>query len=523
MWTLSLLVAVGAQAQPVGTVYTGFEVCGLVSTAGGCVPGPTPNADVSPFNPRHDPRTRRPTGRPPVDFPPWPFDPTPRIPPAASQSTPPVFTVPWVSPPDWRTPLLPDAPAEIERDFVKQQLADDEPQARSAGRTAGSQVNANTPGPTPRVAREYEQQQRPSSDPPLLPVELGGPRQPSDGTGDPVNPGTGGFRFENVDLSFSGIGFPFEFVRRYRSGWSKRGSLGFGWSHNFEQRIVPLTPACGTDDVYDWETGRNAIIRFLNDGRGRWVSETGTTYRLESLGPDHAIVSPDGITHVFRRADGVLSEIRDLNGNRQILTWRQGTVPGSPAPALRLEQIVDTVGRTITLSYEAVEMIGEALAAGLGPRFAGGPRTVRQLAPVDLEPRLLTPGEAATVQRLIGVGGTIQSPAAKRPTINTSLVRFIQNSVSSRFSTGQTLNDTIAALRGTGGDALAERIPAIRVFEFQGQLYTLDNRRLLVFSHAERDVPFTMVDATTAIATEIKKKGTTTAAYGWGRFITVLP
>jgi hypothetical protein len=61
-------------------------------------------------------------------------------------------------------------------------------------------------------------------------------------------------------------------------------------------------------------------------------------------------------------------------------------------------------------------------------------------------------------------------------------------------------------------------------YESEGQLFTLDNRRLLAFSQAGREVPFTMVDATNpAIAREIAKKATTTAAQGWGQFITVLP
>ena len=109
-------------------------------------------------------------------------------------------------------------------------------------------------------------------------------------------------------------------------------------------------------------------------------------------------------------------------------------------------------------------------------------------------------------------------------TIDTSLVRFTQNSVSSRFSTGQTLNETVAALRGPGGDALAAKIPPIRLFEHEGQLFSLDNRRLLTFSQAGRQVPFLMVDsANPAIAREIMKKSTTTPAQGLGQFITVLP
>jgi hypothetical protein len=64
--------------------------------------------------------------------------------------------------------------------------------------------------------------------------------------------------------------------------------------------------------------------------------------------------------------------------------------------------------------------------------------------------------------------------------------------------------------------------PAIRLFERNGMLHTLDNRRLLVFSEAGMQVPFRM--ATEAeIAKEFTGKFTTTAAQGWGQFTTVRP
>jgi len=72
------------------------------------------------------------------------------------------------------------------------------------------------------------------------------------------------------------------------------------------------------------------------------------------------------------------------------------------------------------------------------------------------------------------------------------------------------LNEPIPALRGPDGDALAAKIPPIRLFEHEGQFFTLDNRRLLTFSQAGRHVPFVIVgSANPAIAREIMKKSTT--------------
>ena len=106
-------------------------------------------------------------------------------------------------------------------------------------------------------------------------------------------------------------------------------------------------------------------------------------------------------------------------------------------------------------------------------------------------------------------------------TIDTAAVRFTQNSVGGAFKDGTPINEAIDALRAGGVEAGA-KYPSIRLVEHEGRLFTLDNRRLLVFSEAGQQVPFRM--ATEAeIAEEFAKKFTTTAAEGWGRFITVRP
>jgi hypothetical protein len=78
------------------------------------------------------------------------------------------------------------------------------------------------------------------------------------------------------------------------------------------------------------------------------------------------------------------------------------------------------------------------------------------------------------------------------------------------------------ALRGSAGDQLASKIPAIRLFEKDGLLYSLDNRRLAAFSAAGRPVPYRMATSQ-EVAKEWTKKFTTTAEQGWGQYITVRP
>jgi hypothetical protein len=65
-------------------------------------------------------------------------------------------------------------------------------------------------------------------------------------------------------------------------------------------------------------------------------------------------------------------------------------------------------------------------------------------------------------------------------------VRFTQDSISGKFRNGGDLNDVIADLSGPRGADVAARFEPIRLVEHNGQLFTLDNRRLAAFS---REIP----------------------------------
>lgn len=106
--------------------------------------------------------------------------------------------------------------------------------------------------------------------------------------------------------------------------------------------------------------------------------------------------------------------------------------------------------------------------------------------------------------------------------IDTVAVRFSQDNIGAAFRSGGTIDDLARALRGPGGDQLAKQIPAIRLVEQDGLLFTLDNRRLAAFSAAGRQIPYRMATAK-EIAAEWTRKFTTTAEQGWGQYITVRP
>jgi filamentous hemagglutinin len=79
-------------------------------------------------------------------------------------------------------------------------------------------------------------------------------------------------------------------------------------------------------------------------------------------------------------------------------------------------------------------------------------------------------------------------------------IRFTQDSVSNTFKDGQTLQSTIDGLKS--GKISPDDLPPIRVFEKDGAVYSLDNRRLLAASEA--GVPVKVVPATPA---EVAKEG----------------
>jgi hypothetical protein len=66
-------------------------------------------------------------------------------------------------------------------------------------------------------------------------------------------------------------------------------------------------------------------------------------------------------------------------------------------------------------------------------------------------------------------------------------VRFSQDSVKATFKDGRSIDDLADGLRS--GKIKPEDVPAIRVLDRDGVLYTLDNRRLLAFQRADMNVP----------------------------------
>ena len=69
-------------------------------------------------------------------------------------------------------------------------------------------------------------------------------------------------------------------------------------------------------------------------------------------------------------------------------------------------------------------------------------------------------------------------------------IRFSQASIKATFRDGTSIDDLAEGLQS--GRIHPQDIPALRIFERDGKLYTLDNRRLEAFRRAGVDVPVWM-------------------------------
>ncbi|WP_322756280.1 RHS repeat-associated core domain-containing protein, partial [Frankia sp. Cas3] len=87
--------------------------------------------------------------------------------------------------------------------------------------------------------------------------------------------------------------------------------------------------------------------------------------------------------------------------------------------------------------------------------------------------------------------GLAPYPVGSNRTIDPSAVRFSQDSVGATFKNGNSIEETAARIQS--GDIDPKDFPPIRLVERDGNLYTLDNRRLVTFQKSGMlEVPYLM-------------------------------
>ena len=97
---------------------------------------------------------------------------------------------------------------------------------------------------------------------------------------------------------------------------------------------------------------------------------------------------------------------------------------------------------------------------------------------------------AATSRKFLTQADFVKLPGSGK--LDPKQVRFSQDRISNRFRNGKSLRETIAGLKD--GSINPSSIKPIRIVVRDGQVYTLDNRRLYVYQQAGVDIRFERLD-----------------------------
>jgi RHS repeat-associated protein len=154
---------------------------------------------------------------------------------------------------------------------------------------------------------------------------------------EPVNTAIGNYVLSTTDLALPGRGVGVQFARTYNSLDSATGALGIGWRHAYEARLV-INP----DGTVRFIAEDGAQLLFVPDGQGGFNAPGGVLSALSAVGGGYQLLRHDQMRYSFD-AVGTLTAIRDRNANQLAFSYASG----------KLTQITDTVGRIVSLTYNA--------------------------------------------------------------------------------------------------------------------------------------------------------------------------
>ncbi|MBC3841486.1 hypothetical protein GXW82_17940 [Streptacidiphilus sp. 4-A2] len=128
--------------------------------------------------------------------------------------------------------------------------------------------------------------------------------------GSNVNTGTGTFTLSGTDLQMTGLGVPFQAVRRYSSGNTGAGSLGVGWSWSYDVRVFPPAQGGGAVTVRA-EDGAQAVYRHAADGS--YQRPPGVRSGLSTVAGGWRLLTPSQISYLFD-GTGRLTSVKNPRG-----------------------------------------------------------------------------------------------------------------------------------------------------------------------------------------------------------------
>jgi len=199
---------------------------------------------------------------------------------------------------------------------------------------------------------------------------------------DPVDLFTGEFFLEKVDFELPSVGFPFVFVRTYKSGRSFFGPFGYNWDHNYNVYLrelnngkIALNTGGLQADLYS-DSGDSSLY---NAPRGVFAK-----LERQPTGSQSEFIrtSKDGTMQIFARPTNwshperiPLVKIEDTNGNAQHLIYDDQN---------RLAAVIDTVGRRIDLIYGSCNLL-EALRPEFLQTAGSAPVEIKYLHANNIE------------------------------------------------------------------------------------------------------------------------------------------
>lgn len=308
-------------------------------------------------------------------------------------------------------------------------------------------------------------------------------------------------------------------------------SAGQRWSYTYDafgRRISKQRLGAGGDiveqTVFTWE-GDRLIEQSHTDGRGSAATVTTWEYLPGSWTPVSQCVGGDDVDARFYAivSDlvGAPTELVTPDGRRVAWTSAEATVWGAPR-----HKAANNSAKYGTAEVDCpIRFPGQYADDETGLHYnrhryydpAAGRYTTTDplgLAPADdphgyvlnptgwADPLGLTPCDPRA-----GSGSDSGPPAlARSGHIDPSTVRFTQDSIRATFKDGGNVEELARNLQS--GVIEPSSIPAIRVFERDGLIHTLDNRRLAAFQRAGIKIPYRFATPR-EIANELTRKSST--------------
>jgi YD repeat-containing protein len=155
-------------------------------------------------------------------------------------------------------------------------------------------------------------------------------------TVNPINFATGNKYKRQVDIELAGPGLPLAFIRHYNSQLEVDGALGYGWTGSYSQRLSLSADTI----ILRQPDGRH--VHFIDDGSGRYITATGEIRTFTSQSDGYTLTEAGGTQKTFDLT-GLLTRIRDPNGNTQSITYNDGKISSAS----------DNFGKTLGFAYDS--------------------------------------------------------------------------------------------------------------------------------------------------------------------------